>query len=346
MNEKVKEFFRNGFRKQPRVRRFISRLNHLANSSGSLVADIKVTPEEKEFFTPKALYTGYSVEYLNAKCLTKEERACDLKRVFYRNLGYYLDLKNPVTFNQKIQLLKLYYRDPLMVRCVDKAEFKNYIKEQMGEEYVVPYYGAYANENDIDFDTLPDRFVLKSNVQSDAKHILLVKDKKKIDLDKTKTVLSTWLMKKNNLCSSYCNSYWDVTPKIVIEEYLEAKSGGIDDYKFYCYNGTCRHFLVCKDRGDETKYINYDMNFDCILPSPNSYKAEGKCENPDVIRKMIEIAEKLAKPFPFVRVDFYYVDGRMYIGELTFYPGGGYNTYLRKWDERFGSYLQLPEANF
>ena len=346
MNDRTKEFFRQGFKKQPRVRRFISRLNHLANSSGDLIADVKVTSEERGFFTEKALYTGYSVEYLNAKNLTKEERACDLKRVFYKNVGYYLDLNNPKTFNQKIQWLKLYYRDPVMIRCVDKAEFKNYIKEQLGDEYVVPYYGAYANENDIDFDALPDKFVLKSNVQSDAKHILLVKDKNTIDLDKTKTVLSTWLMRKNNLCSSYCNSYWDVTPKILIEEYLEPKSGSIDDYKFYCYNGFCRHFLICKDRGEHTKYINYDMNFDCITPSPNSYKSQEKCEDQDTIRKMIEIAEKLAKPFPFVRVDFYYVDGRMYIGELTFYPGGGYNTYSREWDERFGSYLTLPEANF
>ena len=346
MSEKLKGFFRKGFRKMPKTRRFISRLNHLANSSGDLAADLKITPDEKEIFTDKVLYTGQSVEYLNAKVLTKEERACDLKRVFYKNVGYYLDLRNPKTFNQKIQWLKLYYRDPVMIRCVDKVEFKNYIREQLGEEFVVPYYGAYENENDIDFDALPDRFVLKSNVQSDAKHILVVKDKKHIDLDKMKTLLSTWLMKKNNLCCSFCNSYWDVTPKILVEKYLEAKSGGIDDYKFYCYNGTCRHFLVCKDRGAATKYINYDLNFNCITPSPNSHKSAGKCEDLDTIRKMIEIAEKLAKPFPFVRVDFYYVDGKMYLGELTFYPGGGYNTYYREWDEKFGSYLTLPEANF
>ena len=346
MKTKTKEFFRKCIRKLPHTRRFISRLNHFANSSGDLITDLKISPDEKDFFTDKVLYTGQSYEYLNAKVLTKDERACDLKRVFYKNLGYYLDLRNPKTFNQKIQWLKLYYKDPLMTRCVDKAEFKNYIREQMGEEYVVPFYGAYENENDIDFDALPDRFVLKSNVQSDAKHILVVKDKKRIDLDKTKTLLSTWLMKKNNLCCSYCNAYWDVVPKILIEEYLESASGGIDDYKFYCYNGICKHFLVCKDRGPATKYINYDLNFDCITPSPNSHKATGKCEDQDIIRKMIEIAEKLAKPFPFVRVDFYYVDGRMYIGELTFYPGGGYNTYSREWDEKFGSYLKLPEANF
>lgn len=346
MKEHIKRFLKKVFARFPALRRFISRLNGLANGNGNTISGIKVKSEERELYTYRALYSGASTEYLNAKLLTKEERACDLKRVFYRNMGYYLDLKNPQTINQKIQWLKLYYKDPTISRCVDKAEFKNYIKEQLGEEYVVPGYGAYANENDIDFDSLPNKFVLKSNVQSDARHILLIRDKSTLDIDKTKTILSTWLMKKNNLCSSYCNAYWDVTPKIIVEQFLEPKSGSIDDYKFYCYNGVCKHFLVCKDRGEHTKYINFDMNFECFAPSPNSYVVEGKYEDPDTIRAMVEIAEKLAKPFPFVRVDFYNVDGRLYVGELTFYPGGGYNTYSREWDKRFGDYLTLPEANF
>lgn len=342
MKEFIKDLLRRIFFRFPELRRFVSRLNGLANGKGDTISGIRIKPEERNLFTRKALYSGYSVEYLNAKVLTKEERACELKKIFYSKVGYYLDLDNPKTFNQKIQWLKLNYLNPSMIRCVDKAEFKNYINEQLGYGYTVPSYGVYENENDIDFDALPNKFVLKSNVQSDARHILLVTDKSKLDIDKAKTVLATWLLKKNNLCCSYCSAYWNVIPKIVVEEFLDSGSAGINDYKFYCYNGKCRHFLICKDRQTKTKYINYDMNFNCIKPSPNSYYHEGKCEEIESIKEMIKLAEKLAAPFPFVRVDFYDIYGKLYVGELTFYPGGGYNSYFKEWDEKFGSFLQLP----
>lgn len=343
MKEIMKRFLRNIFARYPWLRRFVNRLNGLANGDGNTISGIKIKPEERDLFTSNALYSGWSVEYLNAKALTKKEKACELKKNFYSKVGYYLDIDNPKTFNQKIQWLKLNYINSDMPRCVDKDEFKNYIEEKLGKGYTVPGYGAYENENDIDFDNLPNKFVLKSNVQSDSRHILIVHDKSKLDIDKTKTVIATWLLKKNNLCSSYCSAYWDVTPKIVVETFLETKQGSINDYKFYCYNGKCQHFLVCKDRGSNTKYINYDMNFECIKPSPKSYYKKGKCYDINSITKMIEIAEKLATPFPFVRVDFYDVDGKIYVGELTFYPGGGYNSYYREWDEKFGEYLKLPD---
>ena len=276
MKTKIKRLLGKVFTYFPVLKLVVLKLNNIANSGGEGSIGIFIKPEEAELFTKKALYAGYSVEYLNAKIMTKEERACELKRIFYKNVGYYLDLKNPKTFNQKIQWLKLNYYDKALERCVDKAEFKNYIDEQLGEGYTVPNYGAYEDENDIDFDALPDKFVLKSNVQSDARHIILVKDKNDVDMDKLKTIMSTWLLRRNNLCCSYCNAYWNVTPKIVVEEFLETKSGSIDDYKFYCYKGECKHFLVCKDRGEDTKYINYDMEFNCIKPSPNSYYEEGK----------------------------------------------------------------------
>ena len=300
---------------------------------------------DKSLFTSQALFEGYSTDYYNFLLCSKQERENQLKRIFYRNVKYYLDLENPVTFNQKVQWLKLNYCDPRISRCVDKAEFKKYIAEQLGEGYTVPSYGEWDHENKIDFDQLPNRFILKSNVQSDARHILFVKNKVDLDIDCVKTVLANWLLRKNNLCSSFCNAYHSVTPKILAEEYLEPSSGNIVDYKFYCYNGVCRHFLVCKDRGANTKYINYDMNMNCIAPSPKSYVTAEKYERDAQFEKMLEIAHKLAQPFPLVRVDFYDVDGKIYVGELTFYPGGGYNTYSREWDEKFGSYLTLPEAN-
>lgn len=305
------------------------------------------TPDSKvdsELFNERSAYLGYSSDYYNMKLETSRERELDLKKTFYKFCKYYLDLDNPTTFNQKIQWLKLFYVTPEMEECVDKYRFKGYVEREFGKEFVVPYYGAYDNENDIDFTSLPSRYVLKSNLQSDARHIIVVKDKKDIDLDLLKTVLSQWLLPKHNLINSYCLAYRNAVPKIIVEEYLDSEEG-ISDYKLYCYNGVCRHFLVCKDRGAKTKYINYDMNMECFTPSKKSYYTEEKFKRTKEFDIMLEKAEKVAKHFPFVRVDFYLIKNRIYVGELTFYPAGGYNTYEREWDERLGSYLTLPEKN-
>jgi len=338
----IKKALIYAFRRSKKLRSVIHKLNKIANDSVSTSAPVSAG---KDIFTSQAMYEGYSNSYYNFLLSTKAERENQLKKIFYGNCKYYLDLENPVTFNQKVQWLKLNYHDDRISRCVDKAEFKHYIAEQLGEGYTVEMYGSWDHENKIDFDSLPNRFVLKSNVQSDSRHILFVKDKNTVDKDKLKTVLSSWLLRKNNLCSSFCNAYHSVTPQIIAEEYLEPSSGSITDYKFYCYHGECRHFLVCKDRGSRTKYINYDMNMNCIKPSPNSYVTNEKYVRDEQFEKMLAIAHQLAKPFPLVRVDFYDVDGKLYVGEMTFYPGGGYNTYTREWDEKFGSYLTLPQAN-
>ena len=146
-------------------------------------------------------------------------------------------------------------------------------------------------------------------------------------------MLSNWLQEWNNY---YYQSFeWDskdIKPRIIAEKLLEPSCGEIVDYKFYCYNGKCRHFLICKDRKTKTKYINYDLDFNCIKLSPNSYVADTKFEKNVLFDEMLAMAEKLSKPFPLVRVDFYDVDGKLYVGELTFSPGGGFNTYYEEWD--------------
>ena len=224
--------------------------------------------------------------------------------------------------------------------------FKEYIGAVIGEEYVVPLYGAWDNVNEIDFDALPDKFAIKSTWGWGDLQNILVKDKSKLDIHKTKALLSNWLMDWNNY---YYQSFeWDskdIPPRIIAEQLLEPECGEIIDYKFYCYNGICRHFLVCKDRKTKTKYINFDLNFNCIKLSPNSYVTEEKFEKPPTFQTMLQIAEKLAKPFPLVRVDFYDIDGKIYVGELTFSPGGGFNTYYEDWDNKLGSFLKLPQAN-
>lgn len=266
--------------------------------------------------------------------------------MYYNVIGRFPNLDNPKSLNEKMQWMRFNYHDPLMTKCVDKCSFKEYIKETVGEEYVVPLYGVWDNVNDINFDDLPNKFAIKSTWGWGDLQNILVKNKSGLNVHKTRAMLSNWMQEWNNY---YYQSFeWDskdIKPRIIAEELLEPSCGEIIDYKFYCYNGKCRHFLICKDRKTKTKYINYDLNYNCIKLSPNSYVTNEKFIKTKEFDKMFELAEKLAKPFPLVRVDFYDVDGKIYVGELTFSPGGGFNTYYEEWDNKLGSWLTLPEAN-
>lgn len=353
MKKYIKEKIRHYIIYSPKAKEMIVRLYNATCVQGDHQTEnnnIKIHADylEKEMFNDKSMYSGYSIDYLNSKFLSKDERARELKRLFFNHCHYYLDLENPKTFNQKLQWLKLNYYDSRIPRCVDKCEFKRYVAEQIGEGYTVPMYGEWTDENHIDFDALPDRFVLKSNVQSDGRHIIVVKDKSILNIDKLKTVMSSWLLRRNTLCSSYCNAYKDVQPKILAEEFIEGFDVSLTDYKFMCFNGKAEMLFVVADRAKKMCVNFYDLDWN-LLPFtrdyPNTSYPLSKPKNFDL---MLEIANKLAKPFPFVRVDFYESkDGdKIYVGELTFYPGGGYEAFQPiEWDYKLGEMLRLPEAN-
>lgn len=348
LKKKIKNIVRWSAYKFPAVKKIIIKLNNLVVQDEALVPDRTFKVEADKIFTEKAIYRGNFIDYLNYKFLSKEERSNELKRIFYNNCKYYLDLDNPKTFNQKLQWLKLNYADPIMTRCVDKCEFKRYITEQVGEQYTVPSFGEWDNENDIDISQLPNQFVLKSNVQSDGRHIIVVKDKSKINIDKLKTVMSSWLLKRNTLCCSYCNPYHSVKPKILAEQFIEGFDESLVDYKFMCFNGKAEMLFVVADRNKKMCVNFYDLEWN-LLPFTRVYpNTDYAVPKPKNFALMIELANKLAKPFPFVRVDFYESkDGlRVYVGELTFYPGGGYETFQpMEWDYKLGSMINLPEAN-
>ncbi len=333
------------------LRRLIAKLYALTGGDPTdrPATNIRITDSEKDLYNENALYAGSITDYVKFQFATRKELEQDLKRIFYNNTGYYLDLKHPKTFNQKLQWLKLNYYDPALGRCVDKCEFKTYVAEQIGEGYTLPMYGCWDDESDIDFDALPEKFVLKSNVQSDGRHIMVIKDKAELNQDKLRTVLSSWLLKRNTLCASFCGAYKEVEPKILAEEYLEAfDNKALTDYKFMCFNGKAEMLFVVADRKDKMCVNFYDLDWN-LLPFtrkyPNTVYPLPKPKNFDL---MVELANKLAAPFPFVRVDFYEsADGNnVYVGELTFYPGGGYETFQpMEWDYKLGEMLTLPEAN-
>lgn len=262
----------------------------------------------------------------------------NLRRKFKKRVGYALNLDNPQTYNEKMQWLKARYRDPLMTRCADKVAVRSYIAEKIGEEYLAPVYGIYDAVDEIDLDALPNEFVFKSNHASG--HVILCKDKSKMDWPKEFIKMEKWLL-TNYFYTSGERYYRDITPKIICEK---LHPGEIIDYKFVCFNRKPQYFYACSDRGKGTKINFLDLEFK-PLPFRKKELPKDNLKKPENFEKMVELAETLAQDFPFVRVDFYDIDGKIYFGELTFCPGGGLNPFVPpEWDLKVGEMIDLSLA--
>lgn len=304
---------------------------------------------KKEKYRNKTRYTVLGIKITVKNPQPSEmniiRRAKELKKRFKSLVGYDLNLANPQTFNEKINWMKLYYRNDLLPRIVDKYEFKNYIREQLGEGYTVPFLGAWNNVDDIDFDKLPNQFVLKCNAQSDGKFIKIVKNKKELDIEALRKEMKNWLIPEKTLKNSYCWAYNKVPLKIIAEEYIENYDNDLYDYKLWCFNGEVKYIQFLSERNTNgLKMAFYDKAWnkqDFVYNYPLDNKTMTKPENLD---EMIAIAEKLSKEFPHVRVDFYDINNKLYVGEMTFYSMGGYCKFTPKeWDYKFGEFLDLSK---
>lgn len=266
--------------------------------------------------------------------------------IMYRlYFGRKLDWEHPVTFNEKLQWLKLYDRRPEYTVMVDKVKAKNYVAEKLGGEYIIPTLGVWDDPDDIDFDALPNQFVLKCNHNSGL-GMCICKDKSELDIPKVKAELRKGL-KQNYFLHGREWPYKDVPRKILAEKFMEDKSGDGDlkDYKFMCFNGKVKCSFVCSGRNKEggLKVTFFDRDWK-QLPFTRHYPAsEKKIAMPEKYREMISMSEKLSQNIPFVRSDFYEINGRIYFGELTFYPGSGIEEFCpEEWDERLGKLIVLP----
>jgi hypothetical protein len=276
--------------------------------------------------------------------LTGEEIKYILEVQFETMLGYKLNLDKPKTFNEKIQWLKFYYRDPLMTKCADKAEVRNYIKDTIGEQYLIPCLGVYNNPEEIDFNKLPNRFVLKVNWG--CKQNIIVKDKLRLDIKDAKQKLKKWMNPKSNNYYRYFEwQYKDIKPKIICEKYIVGDKY-LKDYKFHCCNGVFKRLLVIGAIDEKNRFCNfYDKNLNLLnLKNGGAIKEDEKVNLKD-FPKMVELAEKLAEPFPLCRVDFYEdINKDIYLGELTLTPGNGTDIFEPiEWDYKLGEDLILPE---
>lgn len=266
-----------------------------------------------------------------------------VKKYFKKVTGKELDLENPVTFVEKINWYKLNDHNPLMVKCADKVGLREYALEKGYGEYLNDCLGVYDNVKDIDISELPQKFVMKA---AHGSHMnIIVKDKSAVNWKKSFILMKNWL-KQDIYWGGREWVYKDMPKRIIIEKYLEDETGELRDYKIFCFNGIPRFVQVDIGRFAKHHVRNfYDLNWNLLdITDDVGYDSTLNVSKPQALNKMIQISKTLSKPFQFVRVDFYEVNKKPYIGEMTFFHMGG-NTGIKseEWEKTIGGYWQLEK---
>ena len=289
--------------------------------------------------------------FLQNRCNFKVLPDKQYLRICYKlTFGKKLDFDNPQTFNEKLQWLKLYDRNPKYTTMVDKYDAKKYISNLIGEGYVIPTLGVWDNFDEINFDLLPDQFVLKCT--HDSGGLIICRDKSKLNKASAKKKICRSI-KRNYYWSSREGPYKNVKPRIIAEPYMEehncmypnhVDANILTDYKFFCFNGIPKVMYIAKDIGigPESDYFDMDFVHLPIIMDGDSF-APVPPVKPKHFEKMKEIAAVLSRNIPHIRVDFYCVDDKLYVGELTFFHSSG-TCPIRpaQWDYRLGEWIQLP----
>ena len=258
--------------------------------------------------------------------------------------GNKLDLNNPKDFTEKIAWYKVFYRPKSLNQLVDKFAVRAFVEEKIGSQFLNTFYGVFDDVNEIKFDEFPEKFVIKATHTSG--HNLIVRDKNKLNLDKTKKLLKKWLKINQYYRIGQEWAYKDVKPRIIIEKYLEQiDQKSLTDFKFYCFDGKAKFIDIHTDREDEHKQGSFDLNFERLPFGVSRFKQIYESpEKPVNLKEMIECAEVLSEKLPFVRVDFYAIDGKTIFGEMTFYPSDGRKKfYPEKYNRIIGDYFTLPK---
>lgn len=277
-------------------------------------------------------YTIDTTKYIN-----KMKDACK------RN-GVNINLISPQTIQDKLAWLNIYETNPLKVRCADKVLVHDYVKEVLGEDICIPILKVYDNTKQINWDELPNRFVLKCNHGSGMN--MIITDKSNLDKGAAISKLNKWMADDFSMRNGFEAHYHDIQRKVFAEQYMNDGHKDLIDYKFLCFNGEPTYVQVIGGRNEKSRHLNYyDMNFNFAdisrIDFPNNKNIHD--EKPKNFQVMKEYAKKLACNFNFVRVDFYEIDGRVYLGELTFTPGAFFFKYVNPADNlKMGNLLTLP----
>lgn len=264
---------------------------------------------------------------------------------FARRMPYKLNLKNPQTFNEKLQWIKLYDHNPLYTTLVDKYRVKEYVGDRVGYDHVIPLLGAWDCVDDIEWGNLPQQFVLKVN--HDCGGHVICKDKSKLNIQEAIKKLKN-AFERNYYFEGREWPYKNVQPKVFAETYVEDEFGELRDYKFFCFDGEVKAMFIASDRqkkDEEVKFDYFDADFNhlpFIQGHPNANELPVK---PKGFEEMKQLAAKLSKGLPEVRVDFYDVKGHVYFGEFTLFHFGGMVPFNpTEWDYTFGEWIKLPTS--
>jgi len=272
------------------------------------------------------------IKYVIARLLFWLPDNIMLKLQYRILVGHRLNLQNPKRYSEKLQYYKIHYHNPEMMRCVDKYLVRDYVREKLGtDEYLNELYQVHDNAQEIDFNSLPKQFVIKTTDGGNGDNVLVCHDKDTLDYAKTIKTVNGWRNKKYYIISREWAYRGAKKSRVIVEKLLEDDSnadGSIDDYKFSCFDGKFRYLWIIKNRNSHQKIGYWDENLD-FLPHVYSYcpTFDHTIALPENIEKMVELSEKLAAGFPYARIDWYNIKGKIIFGEITFYPGSGYVKY-------------------
>ena len=261
---------------------------------------------------------------------------------FIRNLHRIPDLRNPSTFNEKLQWLKLYNHDPSYPKMADKLAMRGFVEKKAGAGHSVPVLGVWDCFDEIDFSSLPDTFVLKCN--NDSGHYVICRDKRTMDMKAARKTITEGL--KTNYY--YQNREWvykDIVPKVFAEQYLQQDSDDcLWDYKFFCFNGEPRIMYMEKEASESKTEAFFDMEQNYLDLEMDDPRPDVPPALPTCFDQMKAIASKLSAGIPFLRVDFFYVNETVYVGELTFFHCGGLAPVKpESWNRQLGSWIDIPK---
>ncbi len=285
------------------------------------------------------------IEYNYYKGLHPDQYEDNLKEWYYRRTGEVLNLDNPQTYNEKIQWLKLYDNTQIKSDLADKYKVREYVKEKIGERYLIPLLGVWDKTEDICFDELPEQFVLKAN--HGCGWNIIVRNKNDFDIKDSKMKLDKWLKTNFAYSAGLEMHYKPIKPVVIAEQYIENVNGDINDYKVFCFGGKAKYIMFLTNRTTNLQMVFYDTEWN-KMPFVYSYDCfEGDVEKPENLSELLSVSEKLAEGFPHVRVDFYRLnDGQLKFGEMTFTSYSGVCIWNPpEYNRVLGDMIQLPQLD-
>ena len=270
----------------------------------------------------------------------------ELKKWWFQRTKKSLNIDNPTTFNEKIQWLKLYDSTPIKTQLSDKYLVRRWIKDKIGDDYLIPLLGVYKKFEEIDFKNLPNKFVIKCNHGSG--YNIIVKDKTKLKMHETKIKIDKWMKENYAFKFGFELHYRDIEPRIIIEKFMDDGTGDIRDYKFHCFDGKPKFIWIDCDRHSGHKRNLYDLNWNQLPFKVNlHYKTCPKQKKPKLLNEMIKLSCILSKGFAYNRVDFYIINDKIYFGELTFTSSSGTEEIKPDYfEKKLSSFIKLPKLAY